>query len=203
MKATLSQMQNNLDPEGSFNYLLALLQKALSENVFTRVITRDEIRQIIQEEFLLLITKRSKSNLENSHYFGSEIPKRLTISSKIGWLKDASILLRLYTYLISHGFIACDFEFFKAHFIHNKGTSEPIIWLSNTNRLVYLFDQLFLEKFIPELKNVHQLLKEHFVDKRGKKLKNGCLRSSLNQIRNNNRMKIIDDIIVQLGLGKD
>jgi len=121
------------------------------------------------------------------------------VSSKIGWLKGEHTLQLFHSLLIAHGFITCDFDAFKIHFVGNNGTMEYIQWNSQTTRLVYLFNQLLLYKCIPEKNTPHQLLTEHFINNEGKKLSNGTLRTSLNNVLNNKKSsETIDSIIKEL-----
>ena len=106
------------------------------------------------------------------------------VSSKIGWLKGEHTLQLFHSLLIAHGFITCDFDAFKIHFVGNNGTMEYIQWNSQTTRLVYLFNQL---------------LTEHFINHEGKKFSNGTLRTSLNNVLNNKKSsETIDSIIKEL-----
>ena len=175
-------MQNSSDYNKSIDYFLAYLREALQEKVFS--ITEDTIRQIIRDEFSLLLKKKSKNKF-NSQVF----------SSRIGWLKGDNTLIKLYELLISHGFIICNFQIFKTHFLGDSSKTEPIIWLSYNKWFVYLFDILLTKKFITKRGNLHQILEEHFLDKHGNKFKNGCLRGSLNQMKSSNQTDVIDEII--------
>lgn len=152
------------------------------------------IRQIVRDEIDVIINE-GLINEERLEQIGDKL---ISISSKIGWLKGEKPLLKFYELLISHGFISCDFEIFKPHFIGSEKVTESVKWLTYTKHLVYLFDQLIICKFIPENNKPHQLLKEHFIDMRGHNPNNGCLRSLLNDVRNNKRILIIDNIISQL-----
>lgn len=194
-------MQNNSDHKKSYDYFLAFVREALREKVFS--ISEENIRQIARDEFISLLQKQTENGLNSEPFSSSILSKQTPINSKIGWLKGEGTLLKFYNLLIAHGYIACDFEIFRFHFIEGKGIIEPVMWLSYTKRLVYLFDLLSSYKFIPECTTVHQLLKEHFVDRQGQKLKNGSLRSSLNQVRNDKRIQIIENIILQLEKNKD
>ena len=78
-----------------------------------------------------------------------------------------------------------------------------IKWLSSTKQLVYLFNQLMVYKFIPKNDKPHKLLEEHITDIRGNCPSNGCLRTSLNNVRNNKSIQIIDNIIQALENKKD
>jgi len=157
------------------------------------------IRQIVRDELKLLINEHSSNDetLAKNDYLQTTI--QTIISSKIGWLKGENILLLFYNLLISHGFTTCDFESFKIHFIGNNGAIEYIKWDTQTTRLVYLFNQLLLYKFIPENNTPHQLLTEHFINNEGKKLSNGTLRTSLNNVMNKKKSsETIDNIIKEL-----
>lgn len=153
------------------------------------------LRQIAREEFILLINEQSNNGLNIPHIHSSQIPTLKITTSKFGWIKENNSLLKLYEILLNHGFITCDFEAFRSHFIGTEITTEYIGWHSEITQLVYLFNQLQVEAFIPKHKNPHLLLQEHFLNKHGNNLKNKSLRSSLNNVRNNKPIKIIENII--------
>lgn len=146
-----------------------------------REIARDEIRSLLANQFNQQVFLDQKDNLGDRSYL-----------NKIGWLIGDDALLNFHEQLTSHGFIVIDFESFKLHFKGN-GNAIPIIWLSHTNRLVYLFDRL-ADNFIPEPNYPHQLLKIHFRDKHGREFKDGCLRSSLNQA-SAAKNQVVEDIL--------
>lgn len=151
-------------------------------------------KEFIREEIIVLLNE--KSNQSQSQYIKSE--KQDIDINPIGWLKNESTLLKLYSLLISCAFISCEFEIFKSHFWGTTGVKGNIIWLTDIKQLVYLFNQFQEEKFIPNHNNPHKILRNHFIDKYGNQLKIGSLRSSLNTVRNNKRIKIIESIIEEL-----
>jgi hypothetical protein len=157
------------------------------------------IRQIVKDEYQLLLNSLVSYEVTIAQTNYSKDFIQTTISSKIGWLKGENTLLLFHNLLIAHGFISCDFEAFKIHFVGNIGTIEYIQWYSQTTRLVYLLDQLMGKKIIPETDTPHQLLKENFINNKGKRLCNRTLRSTLNNVRNNSKSTtIIDTIITEL-----
>jgi len=157
------------------------------------------VRQIVRDEQKILLSEHTKFEGAISQINYSKESVLIIVSSKIGWLKGENKLLLFYELLISHGFITCDFETFKIHFTGNNGAIEYIKWNTQTTRLVYLFNQLILYRFIPENNTPHQLLTEHFINNEGKKLSNGTLRTSLNNVLNNKKsIETIDNIIKEL-----
>jgi len=161
------------------------------------------LRQIAREEFILLINEQTETGISIPQIQYPQIPTQTIITSKIGWLKGNNSLLRLYETILTHGFIACDFETFRAHFIGTEITTEFIAWHSDITQLVYLFNQLKEEGFIPKHKNPHKLLEEHFLNRQGNHLNSRSLRSSLNNVRNNKPIKIIENIIQALHVSKN
>jgi hypothetical protein len=158
----------------------------------------DIFRELIREEITNLLYEKTNQRIIILQPNYSEISVQTAISNKIGWLKSESILKILFKSIFSLGFIICDYKTFEFHFFGINGITGSIIWLSDIKQLVYLFNQLQEENFIPSHNFPHQLLKEHFLDKSGNQLKNGSLRSSLNTVKNNKRIKIIDNIIEDL-----
>jgi hypothetical protein len=156
------------------------------------------IRKIVREEIELAFKKISNQGNKQLNCCNSKRIYQPTIRSKFGWLWDNKTLLRLYELLSAHGLIACKFQNFKLHFIDDKNTTDKINWLSSTNLLVYLFNQLALYHFIPQSKRPHKLIKEHFIDVRGNEPSNKCLRSSLNNVLNKKKIQIIENIIGSL-----
>ena len=117
-------------------------------------------------------------------------------NEKLGWLKNEITLKVFYNSLTKHGFVTCDFEFFKTHFEGNQHPKAKIIWNANLNELVSIFKRLQEEGIIPLHKPPHVVLQEHFIDKYEKPIKARSLRILLEKgIRNSNRVEIIDDII--------
>ena len=115
---------------------------------------------------------------------------------KLGWLKNEITLKVFYNSLTKHGFVTCDFEFFKTHFEGNQHPKAKIIWNANLNELVSIFKRLQEEKVIPLHKTPHVLLQKHFLDKYKQPINAGSLRTLLEKgIRNINRVRIIDDIV--------
>ena len=157
------------------------------------------VRQIVRDEQKILLSEHTsfKGAITQINYSKESI--LIIVSSKIGWLKGDNTLQLFYTLLISHGFITCDIETFKIHFIGNNGAIEYIKWNTQITRLVYLFNQLILYNFIPENNTPHQLLTKHFINNEGKKLSNGTLRTSLNNVMNKKKSsETIDNIIKEL-----
>jgi hypothetical protein len=151
---------------------------------------REEIRLILNE---LL---RNESTTYRSH--SSKALTQKAIFRRIGWIQGENILSLLHSILYSYGYISCDYPTFKSHFIGLKYPTECLLWHAETVKLVYLFYRLVEEGFIPIHGYPHSLLQSHFKDKKGHCLKNGSLRSSLNNAKNNKRIKIIEAIIQQL-----
>ncbi len=152
------------------------------------------IRQIVRDEFNLLLSELpiNKDKVDQKLPFESYIP------SKIGWLKGEPQLLKLFELLSTHGYISCEYELFKSHFYGSIVKTENVRWQTHTIKLVYFFNQLMENHFIPENTKPHQLLKEHFIDMRGKNLNNATLRTLLNEVRNNKSIKVIENIIAEL-----
>jgi hypothetical protein len=123
------------------------------------------------------------------------MPRNLAIY-KIGWLKKDFTLKKFCDLLNKQELINFDFEFFKLHF---KGTDHPIsriTWQSNLNELVYLFSRLRDEEIILKHKTPHLQLQDHFLDKYGKPIKAGSLRTLLEKgIRDGKKAEIIDRIV--------
>lgn len=189
-------MQDNSDYGKSYNYFVNFIREALREALFSLdVITDERVRQVVHDEVNLLLSAKQNDDLFIS---SPKLFSKKVFSTNIGWLKRDKALVNFHSILISYGFIATDFETFLSHFKGTGMTGKPLIWLSQKNHLVYLFNQLMVSGIIPRHKNLHQLLAAHFIDKNGNKLKNGSLRSSLNQIRNNKRIIIIDEIIERI-----
>jgi hypothetical protein len=159
------------------------------------------IRQIVREEVALLMSNQSAFDRPGTEIQCSgDIPMEV-ISNKIGWLKGEKALIKFHETLISYGFLVCKFEFFKMHFIGTQIPVKKINWNTHTKRLIYLFDQLIAYKYIPDNDEPHNLLRMHFIDVRGNDLVNERLRTSLNDIRNNKPIKIIDNIISEIEKG--
>jgi hypothetical protein len=156
------------------------------------------IRQIAKDEFLLLMNIPSGTGSISSQSNTQSIPLNNIIFHKIGWLKGGKSLHLLYALFISYGFITCSPTLFKAHFLGSEANTERIVWLTHLKFLVYIFDRLMAVKFIPENRNFHQLIAENFLDKKGKMLKRGSLRSSLNEVRSSKMDQTIEDLLTQL-----
>ncbi|MFA6922893.1 MAG: hypothetical protein WC223_01445 [Bacteroidales bacterium] len=156
------------------------------------------IRQIVRDEITLIFGENYRQNISSLQNFHFPDNKTSVFRTKIGWLKGDKTLLKLHELLASHGFISCDFKIFKSHFIGNEDITASIEWHTYTKSLVYLFEQLMVNGFIPDNKKQHQLLKAHFIDERGNMLKNEVLRATLNDLRNNKRIQVIENIIAEL-----
>jgi hypothetical protein len=156
------------------------------------------IRQITRNEIDMKDAGYNVRNVTRGYKLNVFTAPTKNIANNIGWLKPEPVFKRLYDQLLSNGFIACTCESFKKHFLGTGEPSEKLIWHTETKLLVYLFDQLTLGKFIPKHRNFHLLLSNHFLDVRNRILKNGTLRSSLNQVRNNKRILIIESIVNEL-----
>ena len=154
------------------------------------------MRCIVREEVKLLLIKSDECK-KIDNIFTVNINKKVA-SNKIGWLSGNSVLQKFHTLLNSYGYLSCSFETFQSHFSENEISSEKLIWHSNINRLVYLFNQLAVLKHIPEPLHPHGILTIHFLNKNGGELKPNSLRSSLEQIRNS-RMNEVKEIITELG----
>lgn len=154
------------------------------------------IRMIVRDELKLLINEPSGSENIINQISYSETLIQKTISEKIGWLKSEITLKAFHNSLIKYKFISCDLNYFKIHF---EGTEQPqlkIIWQSNLNELGYLFARLREEGIIPNCRNPHKLLQENFLDKYGKPIKAGSLRTLLEKgISSNERIEVIKKII--------
>ncbi len=119
--------------------------------------------------------------------------------SKIGWLKSEISLKLFFTLLIRNKLIACEWHFFKSHFTDNDIINGNIVWKSNLNELVILFQYLRDNNIIPTVPNHHQLLQEHFLDRYGNRLKPMSLRVLLEKgISTPEREVIIENIITEL-----
>lgn len=157
----------------------------------------------LREEIILILKEFLGDNLSPYQTVFSKSQKQRAIFRLIGWLKGENVLLQLHKILLSYGYISCDYRTFKSHFNGADFPFKPMSWHSETVKLVYLFSRLVEEDFIPIHGYPHSLLKEHFLDRKGNILKNDSLRSSLNNVRNNPRIKIIENIINELKKVKD
>jgi hypothetical protein len=130
-----------------------------------------------------------------------ELPKEKHTSSQrlftpfIGWVKGEAALSYFFTLLHSYGFIACDYETFKMHFLGSETIAGQIKWLSYKKHLVYLFDMLQVHGFIPIHKHPHKLVRGHFLDSNGNELAADTLRTLLKDVRNNENAQVIEEII--------
>ena len=161
----------------------------------------DSFRRVIREEITLLLNERFENGLTITQTQPVEIQPRSIISSKFGWLSGLNTLIKLHATLLSYSLITCEFSDFNIHFIGTDPATIFLVWHSDLKQLVYLFSRLRELGFIPENKNPHKILSEHFINKNHKELSPGCLRSSLNDVRNsknNYKVKVIEDIIASL-----
>lgn len=71
---------------------------------------------------------------------------------------------------------------FEPYFIKNGVTARKMKWRKDTYVLVYLFDK-FWNKTVYSKKGLYGMLMENFLDKKGKVLKYGDLRSLLNKYK--------------------
>jgi hypothetical protein len=156
------------------------------------------IRQITRDELLLLINSSScKGVIPLLNTFQAK-PIKNKITSKLGWLKGEKSLLLFYNLLFSYGFISCGYDSFKPNFLGSDTNTESIVWIAPIKHLVYIFDRLMADKFIPENRNIHLLLSEHFLDKKGEMLGRGSLRTSLNNVRSSKKNQAIEDLLDKL-----
>ena len=130
-------------------------------------------RQIVRDEFLIQIRKQSYESL-NDYSFSHQTGR---CDSLIGWLQGDKKLSKLHKILTSYGYIICEYDEFKVHFIGNSEELKQIKWLTFTTQLTLLFDFLYTYKFIPKNNSQHNLIKSHFVNKYGENYKNESLRS--------------------------
>ena len=148
-----------------------------------------------RQAILVALTELREQEPDKFIELFNSIPESLIIK-KIGWLKGETTLNAFYNSLIKHKFISCNFELFRIHF---EGTEQPkakTIWQANLNELAFLFSRLREEGIIPLCKNPHLLLQEIFLDKYGKPIKAGSLRTLLEKgISNGKRKEVIDKII--------
>ena len=184
-------MQDNSDYKKSYDYFVSFIREALKEGISFDAITDDKIRRVVHEEVKFLLNAHLKDGLSFS-YLNSFLKNS---SGNIGWLKSDQALLTFHSKLISYGFVAVNFLEFQSHFVGVTAIRNPLRWFGQTNQLSYLFEQLRTFKIIPTSENPHQLIKEHFLDKKGRGLKGENLRSSLNQVRNGKGIKEINNII--------
>lgn len=149
------------------------------------------IRQIAKEELCIQLAVIRDVNAPLPSSFTP------TISSQFGWTRQHGTLLRLHEVLLNRGWHSCDQDLFIQHFKSTQQPTNYICWKTHIYRLVYLFSRLNDLGFIPQTRNIHSILTDHFVDKKQKELGNDSLRSSLNAIRNE-KVRDIDDIIDEL-----
>ena len=140
------------------------------------------------------ITTLKKHNLKENDLFLFNHPSN---TSKIGWIKKNSLLIALRKLLFAYGLIECEYEPFRKHFFGKfTGKISYVIWLGDITQLVYMFDKLIMEKYIPNHSNRrHIILKEHFCDRYGSTLDNKSMRTLLSKMSNQSiGCSIIDEI---------
>ncbi len=80
---------------------------------------------------------------------------------KFGWWKEHYKLRRLHQYLI--GRIKCDFVSFENHFTNdNPIPNEKVVYHGTGTELIHLFSNLINEFYIPDTRNIHLLICDHF-----------------------------------------
>ena len=143
------------------------------------------IREIVRDEVNRLIIKRSNKKDSILPENNSSNPAPEAITSKFGWIEKERKLIKLHHLLYSHGFVLCEYNAFSKHFIGHSTELKHIKFLADITQLVYLFDLLMSENYIPSNKKRHKLLKEHFIDRYGEMLDGDCLRTILNRLNSN------------------
>jgi hypothetical protein len=129
------------------------------------------LRQLIKEEIEIYMKNE-----------GSPSESASVILSKpaciFGWRKPKEKLNKLYSELLSRGFIGCSYDAFEAIFL---GKPEPINWLSTLRNLVYIFNRLVYMDAIHKKDNFHLLLAQNFLNKYNQKLNTDTLKTTLSR----------------------
>ena len=116
---------------------------------------------------------------------------------KIEWIGSAESLIIFYTLLKRHGYINCEWDFFKVHFIGTEPTLYKILFCANTTELPYIIDYMRAEGFIGNCKHPHLLLAGHFLDKWGNPINNRILRQLQYKGVGKKREQFIEEEIIK------
>ena len=157
------------------------------------------IRQIARDEMQLQLSTQLIQKSSNTQKLYSTNIIRTPQTALFGWRRDKRILPELHDLIYNSAFITCGVDDFINHFYGSSENLKPITWFSQINMLALLTNLLMGSTFINDVNDIHVLTANHFIDKEGKKISAGNLRSSLSKISHDSKgFKIIDDIIKKL-----
>jgi hypothetical protein len=143
------------------------------------------LRQIVKEEIEIY--------MKNEGFLLASTSITLSPPACIfGWQKPKEKLNKLYSELLSRGFIGCSYDAFEAIFL---GKPEPINWLSTLRNLVYIFNRLVYTGAISKKDNFHLLLAQNFLNKYNQKLNTDTLKTTLSRTLNDPPENDLEKII--------
>jgi len=162
----------NFTHNKSYQKFLAFFQALAQEN-YPKSLSKDEIRQIIREEFSLLL--REASSDKNSRVvLEKNLSEEKIFIPFARWKRDKDEKEKIYDEFTLYGYFACDEgDNTKPRFVSSDLPSVKLIWLKPLTQLIYflfylehIYDAIFLPKPISEI------ISENFFiyDKESKKL---------------------------------